>query len=232
MPKSFNFLRWAGFLVTVCVILLALTSLASLPSSQTCANSISCLKDLSGKIENVKTGVYLGKTVSIPPDLLTYETPSQHVLGKSTGAKRIEVDLTHQHLYAFEGDSVVMDFPVSSGKWYPTPTGTFRIWIKLQATRMAGGNPAIGTYYNLPNVPWTMFYYNDQISKTRGFSLHGAYWHNNFGHPMSHGCVNILPDNAKKLYDWAEPATNGYSTYATPDDPGTLVIVYGQAPNE
>ncbi|MBI5465008.1 L,D-transpeptidase [Candidatus Gottesmanbacteria bacterium] len=232
MHKAVNFLNWASFLVISCVILLGLTALSSLPSPQTCANSLSCIKDLSGRIEMQNSGIYMSKTITVPPYLLAYDTLSQQVLGKSTGPKRIEVDLTHQHLYAFEGDNVVMDFPVSSGKWYPTPTGTFRIWVKLRATRMAGGNPAIGTYYNLPNVPWTMFYYNDQISKERGFSLHGAYWHNNFGHPMSHGCVNIAPDNAKRLYDWAEPATSGFSTSATKDEPGTLVTVYGTAPEE
>lgn len=232
MGKSISFLQWIGFLVVSCVVLLGLTILSSSPLQQPCANSFSCIKDLSGKIENQTEGIFLSKKVTVPTKLLVYDLQPKKVLGKSTAQKHIEVDLTHQHLYAFEDEKVAMDFPISSGKWYPTPTGTFRIWVKLRATRMVGGNPAIGTYYNLPNVPWTMFYYNDQVPKERGFSLHGAYWHNNFGHPMSHGCINILPENAKKLYDWAQPSTQGYTTYATKDDPGTLVTVYGQAPDE
>lgn len=221
------------FIPLVVIFLIEVALPAHFSIKAPCANSISCLKDLSGKIEPATTGVFMGQKVVVPQILLADLGVTQKVLGESTGGvKRIDVDLTHQRLYAFEGSRLVFNFPVSSGKWYPTPTGTFRIWVKLRATRMEGGNPAWGTYYNLPNVPWTMFYYNNQVSKERGFSLHGAYWHDNFGHPMSHGCININPDNAKKLYDWAEPPTNGYTTYATKDQPGTLVMVYGTAPEE
>jgi lipoprotein-anchoring transpeptidase ErfK/SrfK len=77
-----------------------------------------------------------------------------------------------------------------------------------------------------------MYFYNDENSKTAGYSLHGAYWHNNFGHPMSHGCVNISVENAGKLYYWANPPTTSNTTYATNENPGTLVTIYGQAPAE
>lgn len=155
-------------------------------------------------------------------------------LGNSTGAsKRIEVDLTNQRVYAFEGDTKVYDFLVSTGKWGRTPTGTFAIWTKLRATRMSGGNSALGTYYNLPNVPYVMFFSNDQISRSSGYSLHGTYWHSNFGHPMSHGCVNMRIEDAEKIYYWANPGLNGKASIsATADNPGTQITIYGTAPAE
>jgi lipoprotein-anchoring transpeptidase ErfK/SrfK len=178
-----------------------------------------------------KIGEYLGKkftSVYYPPSLAY----NKNVLGVSTENKRIEVDLTNQKLYAFEGTNKIFEFPVSTGLWGKTPTGEFRVWIKLRYTRMVGGNQALGTYYNLPNVPYTMFFYNDEIPKSRGYGIHGTYWHNNFGHPMSHGCVNVKTENMALLYDWAGPDTSGKpSTLATPENPGTRIIIYGVAPN-
>lgn len=114
--------------------------------------------------------------------------------------KWIEVNLSDQRLYMKEGGNVVNSFLVSTGKWSPTPQGEWRIWTKLTSTRMAGGSKALGTYYNLPNVPYTMYYY-------QGYGIHGAYWHNNFGNPMSHGCVNMKPEEAKIVFDWAQVGT-------------------------
>jgi hypothetical protein len=75
------------------------------------------------------------------------------VLGSSSAPKRIEVDLSSQRLYAFEGDRKVYEFLISSGKpWWATPTGSFRIWIKLRYAKMEGGSKDLGTYYYLPNV--------------------------------------------------------------------------------
>ena len=97
---------------------------------------------------------------------------------------------------------------------------------------MEGGNKALNTYYYLPNVPYTMFFYNDQISKYRGFGIHGTYWHANFGYPMSHGCINMKTEEAALLYYWAKPElpANKESAVSTADNPGTEVIIYGQAP--
>lgn len=197
-----------------------------------CANSISCVKDLSGAYDSQDTiAEFMGEELSVPTRLAD-SVSSAHVLGVSNAAKKIYVDLSAQRLYAKEGDTIVYDFPVSSGKWYPTPTGVFSIWIKLRYTRMTGGNKAIGTYYNLPNVPYTMYFYNDEFPKYLGYGLHGAYWHNNFGHPMSHGCINIRPEDAGQLYAWANPLTHGYTTFASAENPGTQVIIYGETPKE
>ncbi len=169
-----------------------------------------------------------------PPALASLAT-AKNVLGQTTNAsdKRIEVDLTNQKVYAIEGDRIVHQFIVSTGKWGRTPTGEFTIWTKVRSQLMKGGSRELGTYYYLPNVPYVMFFSNDEIAKMRGFSFHGTYWHDNFGHPMSHGCINMRTEDAKTLYEWATPiVTNAkaWSTPSTPENPGTKVTIYGKAP--
>lgn len=155
------------------------------------------------------------------------------VLGDQDAHKRIEVDLTNQRVYAYEGDQQVYNFLVSTGKWGRTPPGRFRIWVKLRYTKMSGGNQALGTYYYLPNVPYVMFFAGDGVSAAAGYSLHGTYWHNNFGHVMSHGCVNMKTEEVEQLYYWAKPDLKGQqSVYASADNPGTEVIIYGDPPWE
>jgi len=115
--------------------------------------------------------------------------------GSSGGSKWIEIDLSSQRLYAHQGNTVVYSFIVSTGiPAYPTPTGTFRIYSKYPAIAMSGPG------YYLPGVPHTMFFY-------RGYAIHGTYWHNNFGHPMSHGCINLTRADAAALYAWAPNGT-------------------------
>ncbi len=132
------------------------------------------------------------------------------VQANAQGSKRIEVDLTTQHIYAYEGDTLVYNFLISSGKWAPTPTGEFHPWIKLRSTTMIGGSQALGTYYNLPNVPYVVYFY-------QGYGIHGTYWHNNFGHPMSHGCINVSTSDMTLLYNWID--------YSTP------IEIYGVTPS-
>jgi len=78
-----------------------------------------------------------------------------------------------------------------------------------------------GPGYYLPNVPYVMYFY-------KGYSLHGTYWHNNFGTPMSHGCVNMRTEEAKWLFEWTTPAVpeGAYQAYSTETDPGTLVVIH------
>lgn len=155
---------------------------------------------------------------------------TQNVLGDTTeDYKHIYVDLTNQKLSAYEGNSKVYEFPISSGKFGRTPTGDFRVWIWLRYTRMSGGSGA--GYYNLPNVPYTMFFYNSAVPKHRGYGLHGAYWHNNFGHPMSHGCINMRPEDAGKIFTWTNP-TGANTAYPAKGTQGTLITIFGTAPNE
>jgi lipoprotein-anchoring transpeptidase ErfK/SrfK len=111
--------------------------------------------------------------------------------------------------------------------WFePTPQGEFRIWIKLRATRMTGGS---GKYaYDLPNLPYTMFFENENVPSWRGYGLHGAYWHNQFGTPRSHGCVNLPVESAKQLYYWVSPELpDGKSSVkATEENQGTRVVIH------
>ena len=111
------------------------------------------------------------------------------------GVHWIDVDLSQQRVYAYAGDTVVNSFLVSTGTWQtPTVTGKFKIWIKLRFSDMTGPG------YYLPDVPYVMYFYKD-------YGLHGTYWHNNFGTPMSHGCVNLSIPDAAWLYDFSREGT-------------------------
>ncbi|MDQ3007087.1 MAG: L,D-transpeptidase family protein [Chloroflexota bacterium] len=114
---------------------------------------------------------------------------------KGNGVRWIDVNLSEQRVYAYEGDIVVNSFIVSTGTARtPTVTGKFKIWIKLKSTTMSGPG------YHLTNVPYAMYFY-------KGYGLHGTYWHNNFGTPMSHGCVNLTTADAGWLFNWAFEGT-------------------------
>lgn len=163
-------------------------------------------------------GIKINAPFAALPDL---PFASQKVLGENTeGEKWIEVDLSEQKLKAWEGDNLYLESLVSTGKTYPTPTGEFRIWSKFKYTKMSGGSKENNTYYYLPNVPYTMYFY-------KGFGLHGTYWHNNFGHRMSHGCINLPTPVAEKLFYWSNPSAGGKSSIvASADNQGTRVIIH------
>lgn len=158
--------------------------------------------------QEAKTAIFLNKTLSVPilersDNISSLINQSEiSILGETSldEGKWIETDLSEQRLYLKENGNTINSFLVSTGKWSPTPIGEWRIWTKLTSTRMVGGSKALGTYYNLPNVPYTMYY-------DRGYGIHGAYWHNNFGQTMSHGCTNMKPEEAKIVFDWASVGT-------------------------
>lgn len=109
----------------------------------------------------------------------------------TTNDKLIVVDLSQQTLYAYEGGALLRSFVISSGlPATPTVLGTYNTYLRYDAQRMYGPG------YDLPGVPWVQYFY-------LGYAIHGTYWHNNFGQPMSHGCINMRPGEAKWLYDWA-----------------------------
>ena len=120
---------------------------------------------------------------------------------QTSGRKWIEVSLAEQWLYAYEGDELIYDAPVSTGKdGFETPTGDFAIYAKLRLQTMTGS--AGGETWVVPDVPNVMYIYGD-------IALHGTYWHNLFGTGvrMSHGCINLPLDAAALLYDWAPIGT-------------------------
>ena len=107
----------------------------------------------------------------------------------------IDVNLSQQQIYIYEGDALVNTFIVSTGlPDTPTVTGEYRIYVKIPIQDMSGPG------YYLPDVPWVMYFYDE-------YGFHGTYWHNNFGTPMSRGCVNLTVDDAAWLYDWASVGT-------------------------
>ena len=182
--------------------------------------------------ENASVAIFENQTIDYPKTSLVHQysqslaqqNSNSNVLGTTNSSgeeKWIEVSLSDQKLRAWEGQKIVMEYPISSGKWAPTPIGTFYIWYKTRSQRMEGGSKDLGTYYYLPNVPNNMFFY-------KGYAIHGAYWHNNFGQPMSHGCVNEPLSNASEIFDWAGPVLpSGVNTLrASAENPGTKVFVH------
>lgn len=113
----------------------------------------------------------------------------------ASAGKWIDVDISSQTLVAYEGDRAAYSCRVSTGlASTPTPTGRFRIQTKYLARTMSGPG------YHHSDVPHVMFFY-------RGYSIHGTYWHSNFGHRMSHGCINLPQADAAWVYDWASVGT-------------------------
>lgn len=122
----------------------------------------------------------------------------------SASKKKIVVDCSEQKLYAYEGDTLFMGVPISTGlALTPTPRGTFKVYKKTPSRYMQGPLPNIrdNQYYDLPGVPWNLYFTQG------GAVIHGAYWHTSFGSPYSHGCVNLAPETARKLYTWAQLGT-------------------------
>ena len=113
----------------------------------------------------------------------------------SASGRWLDLDLSEQRITAYEGSTPVRSTVVSTGlPRTPTPTGQYRIYVKLLADDMAGPG------YYLPAVPYTMYFY-------RGYGIHGTYWHSNFGTPMSHGCVNLPTPEARWFFNFSSVGT-------------------------
>ncbi len=138
--------------------------------------------------------IYVGQRLAIPGGS-TSPAPATTSVSAPTAGKWIDIKLASQSLVAYEGQQPVYWATVSTGlARTPTPKGRFRIYSKLRSGTMAGPG------YRLPNVPYIMNFYG-------GYAMHGTYWHNNFGQPMSHGCVNMRTADAQWLYNWAPIGT-------------------------
>jgi lipoprotein-anchoring transpeptidase ErfK/SrfK len=130
------------------------------------------------------------ESVAPPPS-----APLPDIAKSGNGMRWIDIDLTNQAVYAYEGDVMINSFIVSTGTWLtPTVTGQYKVYVKYRYDDMSGPG------YFLPDVPYVMYFY-------KGYGLHGTYWHNNFGTPMSHGCINLRTDDAAWLFDWASIGT-------------------------
>lgn len=138
-----------------------------------------------------------GKGIVAGPGRLILEPTSKHAFERASYPyhKYIEINLSRQSLKYFEGGRKIDEFLISSGRGgWKTPTGIFRIQRKTLSELMAGPG------YYLPGVPYVMGFWGS-------YTIHGTYWHNNFGHPMSHGCINAPTPKAQKLYYWANIGT-------------------------
>jgi hypothetical protein len=139
----------------------------------------------------------------------------------------IHIDLANQTVAAYIGPQPVYATLASTGKGRgredprSTPVGEHRIWVKLRTSDMTNlENADASRYYAMEEVPWVMFF-------SKGYGLHGAYWHDAFGHVRSHGCVNLAPRDAEWFFDWAGPhLPEGWrAVFPTDYDPGTLVRI-------
>jgi len=121
--------------------------------------------------------------------------------------KLVVVDLNHQTMSCFEGNQEVYFCTVSTGgkydaqgnpseKW-ATPVGKHTIWRKLVSVHMTGGTTGGG--YDLPGIGWTTLF------SSNGVAVHSTFWHNSYGIPRSHGCVNARPEDARWVFRWTMP---------------------------
>ena len=147
--------------------------------------------------------------------------------------KWIDVDLSSQSLVAYQGATPVYATLVSTGrvkdpddplKDFRTPTGSFRITAKHLSATMDGDH-AIDGPYSIEDVPYVMYF---QLA----FALHSAFWHNSFGRPRSHGCINLAPQDARWLFNWTTPAlpVPWHGVYPTDEHPGTRLYIHGETP--
>lgn len=132
--------------------------------------------------------------------------------------KKVVVNVTDQTMSCYEGQREVYYSRISTGakfnaageevEEWSTPVGPHPIWRKVASLHMSGGTTGGG--YDLPGIGWTCLFSGD------GVAIHSTFWHNNFGVPMSHGCVNAQPDDAKWVFRWTSPIV--------PYDPGDVTI--------
>jgi hypothetical protein len=133
--------------------------------------------------------------------------------------KRIQVHLRSQVLRAYEYGELVFSARVSTGQAnYETPTGLFRTFHKRPTYHMYGGADA-SLVFDLPGVPW------DTYITDSGVAMHGTYWHNDFGTPHSHGCINMRPQDARWIYCWTTPEVPPGEYLELAPGTGTQVLV-------
>jgi hypothetical protein len=166
----------------------------------------------------------IGEGEWLHPDDVRPIEPAAPPPGLAPGERWIDVDLDRQLLVAYDGATPAYATLVSSGKKKtPTQTGLYRVWVKFAETTMTG-QMADEPSYRVATVPWTQFYAKD-------LALHTAYWHDRFGTPRSHGCVNLSPIDARFLYFWTEPSVPpGWSmAHGVVERPGTMIRVRSAA---
>ncbi len=139
--------------------------------------------------------IFVGQELRIPAASLYEPSANEAPPAPLTQGKSIVVSVEKQRIYAYEDGKLVYSRLTSTGRAEtPTVKGDFNIYVKYEADDMSGPG------YFLPQVPYTMYFY-------KGYGIHGTYWHNSFGRPMSHGCVNLPVEEARWFFEWAEVGT-------------------------
>jgi lipoprotein-anchoring transpeptidase ErfK/SrfK len=139
--------------------------------------------------------IYPGQTLIIPAAGVYVPTEAESPPAPLAQGKAIVVSLSNQRIYAYQDGHLVHSSLMSSGvAGDETVQGDYHIYVKYVTTRMTGPG------YDIPDVPWTMYFY-------KGYGIHGAYWHDDFGRTMSHGCVNLDTSEAKWFYDFSPVGT-------------------------
>lgn len=186
---------------------------------------------LTGATQSYKTVIYRQTTEGWWMKAIdgTYTDPGPPPAELAPGEKWIDVNLTRKTLVAFEGTKPVYATLVSPGrksknkaKDHSTIKGTFRIREKHIAVTMDGDGAVAGDLpYSIEDVPYVAYFEGS-------YALHGAFWHSNFGREMSHGCVNLSPLDAKKLFFWSEPQLprGFHAVWATSEKRGTQVVIH------
>jgi len=153
-------------------------------------------------------------------------TPAELPNGLRPNERWIDVDIESQVLSAYVGDRPVFATLVSTGRGsdgsvLATPRGVQRLWVKLRASNMDNlDDESAAENYAIQAVPWVMYF-------DHGYGLHGTFWHRQFGSKHSHGCVNLTPLDAERLFGWTSPKLPAGWTAALPTnyEPGTLIRV-------
>lgn len=166
------------------------------------------LPPVEGKVwYRVGTEVY--PNIYAPAEAFRIITPEELTpISPNVADKRLVVGLTSQTFTAYEGQAEVYRSRLASGaQWFGedgktlvggTPPGIQYLWSKRITRQMQGGTPEEG--YDLPGIPWVAYF------SSHGEALHSTYWHNDFGRPKSHGCINLPPEAAKWLFRWTAPS--------------------------
>lgn len=156
--------------------------------------------NLTNQINDALTSGRPNRTIALVTSVIPRIINTNAQAGRYSG-RYVDINLSEQTLYAYEGYNLVNQFFVSTGtSIHPTPTGEFYVYGRDRSARMHGPG------YYLPNVPYISWFFGD-------YSIHGTYWHSNFGHVMSHGCINTSIANAEWIYNWDDVGTPVYIHY-------------------
>lgn len=158
------------------------------------------------KVSHYANAVHLRQVKLADVEPISPQVPAQ--------LKRLEIRLESQTVLAYEDENVVYMARAATGAHFSngdfrTPTGHFETSRKRPSRHMASGDPAAPNGYDLPGVPWVCYI------TSSGIAFHGTYWHNDFGKPRSHGCVNVSSEAARWIYRWTQPIANLQTIYLT-----------------